>query len=351
MKPYEDVLAEIAAIPHGQPGHDRDIHWLTSAQAIGVARDPLGHLELFLSSAELKPTTAAVKSALEFHSWHRISAAPLDASRLLLPAFGHYDQVGAFICTELLREGADQDLERAFRVTEPIIELAIRRLQLSQTALLGLAGELLLLEALCRMADDQIVAQLVTSWDGWRRSSRDITWQGTGLEVKTTLRSTSTHTIQGVHQLEPADGSDGGPVEDRLLLVSVGLQPSEPSNNSFSIPVLVERIADRLVATGNAPAVGEFLKRVSTYGSESGFGYDHTSMTHDAPFTTTFTAAFVRGYDMADPAVEVLRRDDVATHHHVEMQSVTFRINLPAIVNPQNPINGASTIARSVLRV
>ncbi len=39
---------------------------------------------------------------------------------------------------------------------------------------------------------------------------------------------------------------------------------------------------------------------------------------------------------MTDPAIEVLRRDDVATHHHVETQSVTFRISLPANISATN---------------
>ena len=65
--------------------------------------------------------------------------------------------------------------------------------------------------------------------------------------------------------------------------------------------------------------------------------------------TTTFSAAFVRGYDMSDPAIEVLRRDDVADHHHVELQSVNFRINLPAMVSPHNPVPGTNRVAREIL--
>lgn len=351
MKTYEDILAEIAAIPDGLGDRDRDIYWLTPGQVVGVARDPSGRLELFLAGAELQPRTATVRNAVEFHSWHRANGEPLRATRLLLPAYGHYDQVGSFICTELLREGADQDIERAFLNSEPIIELAIQRLQLSQSALVGLAGELLLVERLCRLADSHLVAQVVESWDGWRRSARDLTWQGTGLEIKTTLHSTSTHSVGGIHQVELADDSDGRQSEEQLLLVSVGLQHSPPDSNSFSIPALVQRIVERLTSTGHESAVGKFLRRVSAYGTESGFGYDHQSMSEDVPFTMAFTAAFVRGYDMSDPDVEVLRRGDISKRHHVEISSVTFQINLPAIINPQNPINGAGAIAEFVLRV
>lgn len=349
MPSYEDILTEIASIPASVGDGVRDIKWSTAGEVVGVSRDQAGRLELFISGTELRATSRAVRDSLEHHEWHRSSGEPLQANRLLLPALGHYDPVAAFICTELLRNGADQEIEQAFRKSEPIIELALERLLLSETALLGLIGELLLLNSMIHQADDHQIASVIQSWDGWRRSSRDFHWRGTGVELKTTLRSTSSHMVQGVHQLEPSDGRDSTRTEDRLLLVSVGLQPASPGINSISVPELVQRIADRLDATGNTAQVPEFLTRVSRYGSESGIGYDHTSMQNDAPFTSNFTVTFCRGYEMTDPEVEVLRRDDVATRYHVEMQSVTFRINLPAIISAANPINGLNQVAQSAL--
>lgn len=349
MTTYEEVLHQITAIPVGAQGHNRTIQWLTMAQVVGVARDQLGHLEVFLSGPEFQPRTRTLRDAIQFHSWHRDNAAPLQATRILLPAFGHFDQVGAFICTELLREGAEQDLLRAFAVTEPIIELAIKRLELSESALLGLAGELLLLDALFHQADDHIIGQIAESWDGWRRSARDLSWQGTGVEVKTTTRATSSHAVQGVHQIEPAQATDDAPGEDRLLLVSVGLQQSEPSANSFSVPELVQRLVDRLAGTGNPGAVDDFLARIAAYGSESGFGYHHATMSNDAPFTASFTPSFVRGYDMGDAAVDVLRRDEIVSHQHVDAQSVSFRIDLPATINLDNPVTSPQRVARAIL--
>ncbi|WP_146177835.1 hypothetical protein [Achromobacter mucicolens] len=95
--------------------------------------------------------------------------------------------------------------------------------------------------------------------------------------------------------------------------------------------------------------VDEFLTRVSVYGSESGIGYEHATMVNEAPFTAPFTVTFVRGYDMADPAVEVLRRDDVITHQHVDAQSVTFRVELPATISLGNPVAGAGRVAEAIL--
>lgn len=351
MKNYETVLNDLAAIPSATAGAVRDITWLTPVDVIGVARDQAGHLEIFLAGMQLKPRTAALRDAMEHHEWHRTSGQRIAANRLLLPALGHFDQVGAFICAELLRNGADQDLARAFAITEPIIELAVERLMMSHAAMLGLVGELLLLSSMCRQAPDHLVALVVQSWDGWRRSARDFRWDRTGVELKTTTRATSSHVIQGVHQIEPSAAGDEDSPEDRLLLVSVGLQTAQAGASSFSITTLVQRILDRLLATGNAGLQKGFLANLSAYGSESGFGYDHATMSAEPPFTALFVTTFFRGYDMSDPGVEVLRRDDVAPHPHVEISSVRFRINLPSVITGQNPISGANQVARSILGV
>ncbi len=349
MTSYEEVLEQINAVPAGLIGNDRTINWLTDAQVVGIARNSRGHLELFLAGEQLKPRTRTVKSAIHYHSWHRDTQPPLSANRILLPALGHFDQVGAFIAAELLREKADANLERAFAVTEPLIELAIKRLEVSENAILGLVGELLLLDALCRCADDMYVGPVVQAWDGWRRSARDLTWEGTGVEIKTTTRTTSSHAVHGVHQIEPAATTDDGPGESRLLLVSIGLRQADPNVPALSIPSLVKSIVARLTASGASGLVDEFLKRVAMYGSESGIGYEHATMVNEAPFTTPFSVTFVRGYNMADPAIEVLRRDDVVAHQHVDAQSLTFRVDLPATISLNNPIAGAGRVAESIL--
>ena len=349
MTSYEEVLEQINAVPAGLTGNDRTINWLTDAQVVGVARNSRGHLELFLAGEQLKPRTSTVKYAIHYHSWHRDTQPPLSANRILLPALGHFDQVGAFIAAELLREKADANMERAFAVIEPLIELAIKRLEIAESAILGLVGELLLLDALCRRADDRHVGPVVQAWDGWRRSARDLTWEGTGVEIKTTTRTTSSHAVRGVHQIEPAAATDDGPGESRLLLVSIGLQQTDPNVPALSIPSLVESIVARLTSSGASGLVDELLKRVAMYGSESGIGYEHATMAHEAPFTTPFSLTFIRGYDMADPAVEVLRRDDVLAHQHVDAQSLSFRVDLPATITLNNPIAGVRRVAEAIL--
>lgn len=349
MTSYEAVLDQISDISAGEIGDFRDITWLTDAEVVGIARNSRGHLELFLAGDELRPRTGTVKSAMRYHTLHRKALPQLKANRICLPALGHFDQVGAFIAAELLREKVDANLERAFAVTEPLIELAIKRLEISESSILGLVGELILLDALCRRATDLQVGPIVQAWDGWRRSARDFTWEGTGVEIKTTTRATSSHFIHGFHQIEPTPASDDAVGEARLLLVSIGLCQADPDVPAFSIPSLVESIVKRLNSTGARGLADEFLTRVSVYGTESGIGYEHATMANELPFATTFSVTFVRGYDMTDPAIEVLRRDDIIVHQHVDSQSVTFHVELPATVNSNNPILGARRVVEAVL--
>jgi len=350
MTSYESVLQVIESVPSTESADSRDVTWTTDSRVVGVARDYEGRVEVFLAGARLSPLSSAISDAIEFHTWHRDGAHPFDANRLLFPAAGHFDQIAAFICTELLRAGADISLADAFVRTEPIIEMAIERLRLSSQAIIGLAGELLLLDALCRRAHDEQVSLIVGSWDGWKRSSRDFSWGATGVEVKTTTRSTSSHLVEGTHQVERSNGSDGGEGEDRLLLVSVGLQPAESGGNAFTIPQLVDRIIERMQeASLEAAVVEKFLNHVAEYGAGSGGGYEHNALNPDQSYSQPYLTGFFRAYDMSDNAVEVLRRDDISIHHHVDVSSVRFRVELPAAVSPNNPVLGANQVADVIL--
>ncbi|MCT1363583.1 MULTISPECIES: PD-(D/E)XK motif protein [unclassified Microbacterium] len=346
MASYEDALQVIAGTPRALISDVRDVNWLTDENVVGVARDTNGRVEMFLRGPRLQPSTSVVRDALEFRVVHRDNHSSFDANRLLLPAFGHFDQVAAFICTELLRNGADASLALAFRLTEPLIELAIERLRLSRQAIVGLAGELLLIDALCRRASGAHVSDVIAGWNGWRRSSRDLTFGSTGIEVKTTTGPASSHLVEGVHQVE-TDTSFGA--EDRLILVSIGLQPSPDNGNAFTIPQLVDRTLAHMEAAGlSERAIQEFLHHLSEYGE--GPGYDHLSQESDPAYSTGFLISFFRGYDMTDDLVQVLRRHDVAERVHVDVGSVNYRVDLPATLSASNPVAGANQVADWIFR-
>lgn len=350
MTNYELVRQLIESVPNSTSASVRDIKWVTDAHIVGVARDPGGRIEVFMVGPELLPAYAAVRDAIEFRAVHRDGQPSFDANRLALPALMHFDQVAAFICTELLRSGADTSLVGAFSKTEPIIELAIERLEVSNRIVVGLVGELLLLDALCRGAADTKVEHLVASWDGWRRSSRDFALGAIGVEVKTTTGNSSSHIIEGVHQVERNTDPVDGQFEDRLLLVSIGVQPSAVGGIAVTIPGLVDRIIDRMRGAGsNETAVVKFLSHLSEYGNDSGGGYEHGAQTSNPAYAEGFLTTFFRAYDMADDAVQVLRRQDVTVRAHVDVGSVKFRIDLPPAIGIGNPIVGANQVAAAVI--
>lgn len=347
---YEDLLAVIESLCPTNDAAERDVRWATQAGVVGVARAHDGKIEIFLRGGPLIAVSGTIREVLEHQTWFRRAGLPaVEASRLLLPAAGHFDQIAAFLCTELLRNGADSDLAAAFRRTESIIELAIRRLRLSDQVLIGLAGELLLLDAICQRANSNQVGTVVSGWDGWKESGRDFALGGIGVEVKATTRPTSTHKVQGVHQVERFDGEDGGDREDMMFLVSIGLI-WENREEAFSVPSLVDSILRRLDDVGTRDAVETFLTHVREYGAASDVGYDHKTMSTDLRFTRTFVPRFVRGYDMTDTQIEVLRSRDIVPHRHVASASVTFRIELPDRVSGDlNPIWGLHEVAAAIL--
>lgn len=346
MTTYEELVEHIGSLMVPADPTQRDIHWTTDRKVVGVSKTGANRTEIFLAGPQLDPVSHALRDVVDFQSWWRNRAGEpaFEANRIVLPEAGHFDRVAAFLCVELLRNGADEDLALAFARTEPILELTLERLRPSDQSLLGLLGEMLLLGAVCEAADDSHVASVVGGWDGWRPSLRDFSWGRIGVEVKTTTGPTSTHSIQGIHQVEP--DTDNG--EDRLFLLSVGMRPIDPHPNTVTLPGLVDRILSRLTAAGVEPDT--FLVRLREYGAAAGFGYDHASMREDPAFTAAFEVGFARAYDMTDENVAVIRSDDVAEHQHVNPRSLRFAVQLPVTVSGDiNPIVGLNQAAAAIL--
>lgn len=352
MANYEELLADIQALARPESDGERSVFWTSAAKILGVARTPEDRLEIFLVGPQLDATRLGLRNALEFGTWFRgaSGAKAFDANRLILPAAGHFDQVAAFACIELSRAGIDEDLALAFNQSEPILDLVLERLRLSDGALLGLFGEMLILDSLTHRASDDELPQVVENWGGWKQSLRDLAWGTVGIEIKSTTRSTSTHEVQGVHQVELNDGLAGGPIETGLMLVSVGVNRAVEHENTLTVPVLVDRVCARLVSIGRDDLQSLLVSRVREYGSGTGFGYDHSTMANDSTFAQPFEVVFVRGYDMTDPGVSVLRRADVVAHNHVDPASLRYVIDLPVNVSGDlNPAVGLKQVARSIL--
>jgi hypothetical protein len=315
----------------------------------------MGRIEIFLQCEEIQPISRSVQENLEFETWYQASGTPLVANRLLLPAVGFFDQVAAFLCTELLRNGGGIDPIGAFRKTEPVIELAIERLRISDNEFLGLCGEILVLRELITLADSKQVRAILKAWRGYGESSRDFQLGPVGVEVKSTTGNASIHHIAGVNQVEVGHGVDDQDESD-LQLVSVGilwLENDDPG--AYRLPSMIDGIFGRIEdALGDQarPACEDLKSKIAQYGATRDVGYEHDSMSRERYFNRAFQVVFVRCYDMLDYRIGVLRTEDVVAKSNVRLESVRFSISLPDQVNGDlNPVLGLAATARHILKL
>jgi hypothetical protein len=351
---YEKQLAIVQELQSPSTEADRHIRWCVNERVIGLARTPKGLIEIFMEGPQLEAHMRRVREAMEYQRWFRVGGDELMANRILLPSAGHFEQVAAFLCTELLRNGAITDLPGAFARTEPLIELAIEDLMISDETFLGLCGEMLILNALLQAAPEELVGDVIGSWKGHRETARDFQLGRVGVEVKTTTHSTSSHLFRGVHQLELGHGVDGAE-EMSFLLASLGLEwanPEDPANTT-SLPELAEGVIVRITeALGPSAAafIDEFVTHVAAYGSPTALGYDHYTMAESARFRRRFRIRFARSYDMADESIRLLTTDDMQARPFIDAESLRMRVNLPDQVSGDvNPIVGLANAARQIL--
>jgi hypothetical protein len=336
---YEWLREKIGQTPPSAGDRARDVVWADGAKSLGVSRDELGRVEIFVIGDALVPQDTLVAENLVHDVWATRDGNYLAANRLVLPATPHLDGFAAFICAELVENGLDVDRAEAFARSEPVIAMALRRAGISNQALVGLAGELLFLSALASSTPD--ASAVVEAWAGSVPSSRDFQLGPVGVEVKTTTGSQSEHHIQGFHQIEFGT-SVGGVPETHLFLLSIGIRWQPVGAPGRTIPGLVDGMLERL---GDDDA-NAFLDKIRQYGGDASVGYDHRQHASNARFQQPFQAVFERLYDMADDRLEVLRSTDLEEMRHVDPSSVSFRLRLPGRVRGDlNPLHGMSAVA------
>jgi hypothetical protein len=213
--------------------------------------------------------------------------------------------------------------------------------------LVGLIGELLLLDALLRAAPSGSAHDLFCAWFGFKPSSRDFQLGTVGIEVKTTTGPASSHIIHGVHQVELGQ-SVHGEQETSLFLVSLGLRwLDDPMTGGSSLPDLVDAILGRLADDDDRKAL---LAAVRSYGGDSVLGYNHEDDRNRRRFRRRFELKFERSYDMVDDSIKVLRSAQLDGLTHLEASSLTYRVNLPNQVRGDlNPMVGLDSIATNLV--
>jgi hypothetical protein len=352
---YGALRSRIEALKPAAAENRREVLWCDDGQRIGVSRDRTGRVEIFITGTPLQTSSDVISGNLAHNRWQRRDLAELVANRLLLPPAPHFDSIAAFLCSDLIENGVSVDPQRGFSRSEPVIEMAIQRLRLQGEAFIGLVGELVAMTALLDHAPSDRSVDIVRSWHGHVRSSRDFQLVNLGVEVKTTRGKSSVHRVQGVRQVEIGHGV-GQVTESRFFLLSIGLEevePGDPSENSSSLPEIVDGLIERIgrLSVADAEAtVALLLDRVSGYGGD-GEPYIHAEMKHRLAFGQRWRLTFARAYDMTDPAIDVLRSADLARFGMVEADSVEFVVSLPSSVRGDlNPISGLSELARTFVR-
>lgn len=351
---YERLRQELEALSLPSGGTDRKTLWVIE-RLLGIAKTSRGVIELFLVGEQLRPASSLVRRHLEHGRWQVADAEILiDANRIVLPAEPHFLSLAALVGVELIRHGLhdSQSLPTVFRQVEPLIELALRRTALAEEHMLGLVGELLCLEIMLDavIVTPDLFSLVLDMWHG-PKGLRDFVIGKIGIEVKTTQLQSSSHKFSGLHQIEPNDDS---PSEECVLLLSVGLAYSSIDGQSLS--ELVERIVQKISPRGiensakYSPLQLKFLADVASYGRENGSGYDHYSMAEEQMYNARLRPTFTpRLYDLSDSNVRLLRRQDLATTF-VSADDLQFRIDLPAIIGPSNPMPGWIQLVSQLVR-
>jgi hypothetical protein len=333
---FEWLRERLPQVPIAADENARDLVWVDEARTLAVSRDSDGRLELFLPGPPLDATIKAIRDRLEHQQWWLSEGGRLDANRLRFDSAPHFDGFVAFLCAELLENGASENVAAAFSRTEQTIVLALTRAALASQELVGLIGELLLLDRLTESMDALHRHQVLEGWAGSAPSSRDFRIGPCGVEVKATTGSTSTHHIGGLRQIEPGYADDGEP-ETGLFLLSVGLRWIEADDGGLTLPSLVDAISARLTVDDR----GVFQRRLLQYGGDAGIGYDHSRDRSMLMYSRPFTTRFERLYDMTDPLIRLPRRMDLETYSDLEIDSLSFRVGLPAQVRGDiNPLSG-----------
>lgn len=345
---YENLLEKIISVPQALNEEYRDVSWLSESNKVGVTKSANGGLEILIRSKELSPKDRYLRRSLTYVSMYGESNK-INVNRIVLPALPHFLHICAFICTELFRNGIEDDAVLAFAKTEPIISLAVETGSISNSAFIGLLGELLMLDALLSASEPQIHQRVLNAWQGWHRSKRDFSLPSKGVEVKTTLQPNSYHRMQGIHQVDFLPEQPNEELENKLYLVSIGLQQVDESVKKYSLPSTVDSVISRLKSSGNDSAVTSFLKHLSEYGSESGFQYDHSDRAKSIFGEYQYSVTFCRSYDLADESIKVLRYKNVEDLIHMDPESIRFNVKLPQSINSLNPINGLKKVALSLL--
>jgi hypothetical protein len=338
---YESIYAAASAVQVPDRQSYLQVEWIEPSR-IAIGRDADGRVVILIGGEEFPVSSEAVREAITYGSWSTPDGTRVDGSLLHLSADQPFLVAATTIATELLRCGiATTPAHVVFPRVEAFIDLVMRRVVLPPETILGLLGELLVLDSLL----DGLFAlpterrpDPCSLWRGFSRQSRDFVLNTLAIEVKTTSSTMSKHLVGGLDQVSARPGSN-----ESLFLASVGLAP-DPSGNA---PHCVFGLVERIIAKLDPSQATVFLDQLTQYGPEECSGYHHATMSNWEPYRRPYRITFApRLYDMGDPHIRVLRRADLQGTC-VQPEGISFTIILDSVVpgsrgeNPSHDLTSA----------
>lgn len=346
MTTYDAIFAELGRLTVPDEEDRLDIEWI-SHEKLAVGRDCAGRFLVLLAGSSVTPQSPSVEAVLTTGRWLDSQGSVVDGSLLQLPGGEPFHVATTTIAVEFLRRGVEsRPVGDVYLEVEPFIELVIRRLLLPPEALLGLLGELLVLDYVVEAVSERPAGgrpPLPSLWRGHARESRDIVLHRLAIEVKTTASSESRHSIGGLDQIEPRT-LEGG-VQETLRLASIGLAPEPSGSSRFS----VSQLAQRILGWMDEDSQAAFLSQLQSYGPADCTGYDHRTMADWEPYARRYRLTFVpRLYDVADPRLVLIRRSDLQGTV-VQPDGISYQVLLPEVVPGSHGANPRSDL-REALR-
>lgn len=337
---FEQFRLHIQDIRPSEMTDAREINWVIS-RILGFAKSRSGALEIFLPGIRIFSSSSIVQRHLDYRGWLVDQKnEKINSNRLVFPADEHFIGIVALISTELVRAGLGvSSLEDVFRRIEPVIEIALRGNSLDDEFIIGLIGELILLEGLLDIVSKQPKLQFLVleMWRGHLSGTRDFVVGDQGIEVKTTRHDSSSHSITGLHQISLGGSTEHD--EKGLWLFSVGL--ARCTSGGQTLPEITQRIlvkfSEKKSEVVFSPLQNMFLKNVAAYGGNPHKGYNHVSMSKDPAYLVRYRTTFSpRLYNLLDEDVRLIRSVDLANTFVAE-KTMKYQIDFPDAINFENP--------------
>lgn len=346
MTTFETLSKELESTKPAAAELQLRVRWHAGGK-LAVGKDASGNHVVLLVGGPLAPKTLSVAQAMRTGEWATDDGEVASGSLFQLPSGDSFRTATAAIVAELLRRELEaRPIEAVFEEVEEFIALVMKRVLLPAEFVLGLLGELIVLQEVLlayeRAGHDN--SDPTAIWRGWQPKARDFDFGGTSFEVKTSGLNVARHHIHGLRQVEPRKLDDSN--YERLFLVSIGLRAG--TGGRYSVSRVTDSILE-LLKVGSTEQTEKrqttFLDKVAQYGPQGSAGYRHHEMSsldpYAAPYTTTYAPRF---YDMRDPNIPIIRRTDIAERFTSILEdSLSFTLELPpgipgSIENPRSDV-------------